>query len=127
MPTVLDNTNPIKRKQRVIANTDLPGVPEGTLGKIRVANGFSWYRYWVDFDNGVKLGHVDHGDLVLEANWEQFLIEREKAESSIDEQLNNADEATSQTGNGQETNSNSFGVPEYLLERSREARARLEA
>ncbi len=42
--------NPLKRKQKVIATIDLPGVPEGTEGKIRVANGIQWFRYSVDSD-----------------------------------------------------------------------------
>ena len=64
MPTALDHTSPIRRHQKVVATVDLPGVPEGTLGKVRVANGFAWYRYWVNFENGVELGHVDHRNLV---------------------------------------------------------------
>ena len=68
--------NPLKRKQKVIATIDLPGVPEGTEGKIRVANGIEWFRYWVDFDNGTKLGRVDHDDVVKVEDWEQFKIDR---------------------------------------------------
>ena len=71
--------NPLKRKQKVIATIDLPGVPEGTEGRIRVANGIEWFRYWVDFDNGTKLGRVDHDDVVKVEDWEQFKIDRENA------------------------------------------------
>ena len=46
--------------QKIVATVDLPGVPEGTTGKVLVSNGVTWYRYWVDFDNGVRLGQVGH-------------------------------------------------------------------
>ena len=69
MPKTIDRTLPIKRYRKVVATTDLPGVPEGTVGKVRVANGGSWYRYWVDFDNGVRMGQVSHADLCLEGAW----------------------------------------------------------
>ena len=52
----MEDLNPLKRKQKVVATIDLPGVPEGTEGKILVSNGIEWFRYWVDFDNGAKLG-----------------------------------------------------------------------
>ena len=55
MPRTIDRTLPIKRYKKVVATVGLPGVPEGTVGKVRVANGFAWYRYWVDFDNGVRM------------------------------------------------------------------------
>lgn len=44
---------------KVVAVTDLPGVPAGTPGKITVANGLQWKRFWVLFDTGVELGHLD--------------------------------------------------------------------
>jgi hypothetical protein len=49
---------------RVRATVDLPGggrggVPEGTEGKILLANGFNWQRYRVLFENGIELGDLD--------------------------------------------------------------------
>jgi hypothetical protein len=44
---------------RVVAAVDLPGVPEGTAGKVLLANGFNWFRYRVLFANGVELGDLD--------------------------------------------------------------------
>ncbi|CAN5504150.1 hypothetical protein BH23ACT3_BH23ACT3_01740 [soil metagenome] len=49
---------------RVRATADLPGggrggVPEGTEGKILLANGFNWQRYRVLFENGIELGYLD--------------------------------------------------------------------
>ena len=123
MATVLDYTSPIRRHQKVVATVDLPGVPEGTLGKVRVANGFAWYRYWVYFENGVELGHVDHGNLVRAGDWVRFQVERADASLQASEEVDHADDDGGDDGG--ETAKNRFGVPEYILERSREARARL--
>ena len=42
----MEALNPLKRKQKVVATIDLPGVPEGTEGKIGGANGFEWLVVW---------------------------------------------------------------------------------
>ena len=123
MATALDLTSPIRRHQKVVATVDLPGVPEGTLGKVRVANGFAWYRYWVDFENGVEIGHVDHGNLVRAGDWARFQVERAEASLQVSEEVYHPDGDDGDNGDG--TAENQFGVPEYILERSREARARL--
>lgn len=49
---------------RVQAIVDLPGqgrggVPQGTQGKVLLANGFNWQRYRVLFENGIELGDLD--------------------------------------------------------------------
>jgi hypothetical protein len=49
----------LKVHDKVVAVADLPGVPEGTRGKVFVANGMNWRRYRVRFDNGAELGHLD--------------------------------------------------------------------
>lgn len=49
----------LKVGSKVVATTDLPGVPEGTQGKVMVVNGFQRKRYWVHFSNGVDLGQLD--------------------------------------------------------------------
>lgn len=48
----------LKRHEKVAAAIDLPGVPEGTLGKISYVAGVSWIRYRVLFDNGVERGQI---------------------------------------------------------------------
>jgi hypothetical protein len=52
-----------KRKDKVVATTDLPGVPAGTQGKVFMETGLTWFRYHVLFDNGVELANIDGGDL----------------------------------------------------------------
>ena len=123
MPTALDRTSPIRRHQKVVATINLPGVPGGTLGKVRVANGFAWYRYCEDFEIGVKLGHVDHGNVVRAGDWVRFQVERAEASLQVSEEVDDPD--GDNDDNGDEAAENRFGVPEYILERSRVARAHL--
>jgi len=47
----------------VVAKVDLAGVPEGTKGKVILADGFNWLRYRVQFANGVELGDLDERHL----------------------------------------------------------------
>lgn len=49
----------LKEKQRVVAASDLPGVPAGTKGWILVAYGITWPRYRVLWENGAESGNVD--------------------------------------------------------------------
>ena len=124
MTKTLDRTKPFKRFDKVVAANDLEGVPEGTPGKIKLANGLTWHRYWVDFSNGVTIGSIDHGDLAHRNDWPQFKIDREKAveEATLEAEIVDNEESD---GESSESSSNSHGVPEHLLERSRAARARL--
>ena len=47
------------RRDRVVAAEDLPGVPEGTPGRIVMVGGLTWIRYRVRFDNGAELNLLD--------------------------------------------------------------------
>jgi hypothetical protein len=49
----------LRMHDRVVAKVDLPGVPQGTKGKVILSNGFNWMRYRVLFANGVDLGDLD--------------------------------------------------------------------
>ncbi len=127
MPKTIDRTLPIKRYRKVVATVNLPGVPEGTLGKVRVANGVTWYRYWVDFENGVRLGQVGHEQVCHASDWAAFQIDRAEAERRAAEAPEEAADGGEGDGGGAAAAGNAFGVPEHLLERSRAARARLGA
>lgn len=130
---------PYKRGQRVRVVDELPGVPEGTEGKVSVANGFAWIRYWVRFENGMVVGHVDHHKLVRSKDYERFLVAREREEQEAQlaaEQA--AQQAEAQAVDGAATGReaaagsgdvvvNGVTVPPYLLERSASARTRLGA
>ena len=125
MPKTIDRTLPIKRFRKVVATVDLPGVPEGTIGKVRVANGFTWYRYWVDFDNGVRMGQVSHEHLCHEGDWGRFQIARAEAERRALEALEAPEASGEGDGPVEVAAGNRFGVPEHLLQRSSDARTRL--
>jgi hypothetical protein len=74
------NTTPkFKRKQKVVAVTDLPGVPVGTEGKVYYEAGITWFRYHVAFENGVSLSNVDGNALVTLADWKADQAEIERA------------------------------------------------
>ena len=48
---------------KVRTTAEIHGVPEGTEGKILLANGFNWQRYRVLFDNGAEVGDLDHRNI----------------------------------------------------------------
>ena len=48
---------------KVRTTVDLPGVPEGTEGKVILANGFNWQRYRVRFPDGTELGDLDQRNI----------------------------------------------------------------
>ena len=47
------------RKDRVVAASDVAGVPEGSEGTVIQVSGLSWIRYRVRFDNGLERNLVD--------------------------------------------------------------------
>ena len=49
----------LKMGDKVRTIVDLHGVPEGTDGKVILANGFNWQRYRVLFANGIEVGDLD--------------------------------------------------------------------
>ncbi len=55
----------LRRNDRVVAAVDLPGIPAGTPGVVRLVNGFRWVRYWVSFENGRDAGSLDRSQLTL--------------------------------------------------------------
>ena len=127
MPRTIDRTLPIKRYKKVVATVELPGVPEGTVGKVRVANGFAWYRYWVDFDNGVRMGQVSHDNLCHEDDCGRYQFDRAEAERrALEAPEDSVDVAGGDEGAAGAVG-NQFGVPDHLLQRSRDARTRVGA
>src|SRR3954470_17497485 len=63
MPKKLANPELLRRKERVVAVNDLPGIPAGTPGKVIVVEGLTWIRYWVRFTNGVVRGSLNRRNL----------------------------------------------------------------
>jgi len=61
----------LRRGAKVYAAQDLPGVPDGTPGKVLVSVGLTWIRYRVRFGNGVELGNLDRSVLLSTRQWGQ--------------------------------------------------------
>ena len=125
----------LKRGEKVRLVAELPGVAAGARGKVAMANGFSWHRYWVRFSDGRVMGHIDHGDLVRAKHYERFLEARDReAEQALlapaqadDGALAVAEAAAATEEAGGDVVVNGVSVPLYLLQRSADARARLGA
>ena len=134
-PKSAEHDTPFQRNDVVLATQDLPGVPVGTRGKIKVVNGFSWQRYWVFFDNGADVGSLDRDDLVRPQHWDQHFLEKEleqeRALRAAENAANGA--AAAETGGDASAAADPNDplaqlramVPAHLLERSAAARARL--
>ena len=84
MAKTVDLSTRIRSGAKVRATIDLPGVPEGTSGKIAMSNGITWKRYWVRFENGELLGHVDHNNIVISRAWDQFFAEKAAAAAAAE-------------------------------------------
>ena len=63
MATTISTEKEFRRRQKVVAAVDLPGVPAGTFGKVWFVSGVTWVRYHVAFENGEELANVDGGDI----------------------------------------------------------------
>lgn len=116
--------NALKARERVTLTRDIRGVPEGTHGVVKVANGLTWARYWVQFDNGAWVGSVSASDLVREGEYEEFKKRRaeEALRPKVEEkpaEATGAGDAGAAAGGGAASR-----VPAHLLERSQKARAR---
>lgn len=73
------DTTTLKKGSRIVVTEALPGVPEGTPGKVGRSVGMHLVRYRVAFDNGTSFNSVAHTKLVPEGDWETFQEEREAA------------------------------------------------
>jgi hypothetical protein len=128
--------NPYKRGTLVRLVDDIPGHAAGSEGKVALANGFAWQRYWVRFSDGESVGHIDHNSLVRAKDYERFLVQREKEAIEAQEAaLRSAEQADADdTGDsaggaapGGGVQVNGVTIPQRLLDMSAAARARLGA
>jgi len=126
---------PFKKNEVVKSTMTLPGVPEGTEGKVKVINGFSWKRYWVFFENGVEMGQLDEDELVRPYHWDEFFEQKAAAEERARAAAEAAAKGESVAAAGGDAAAAADPndplariralVPPHLLERSAAARARL--
>ena len=109
----------LKVDEPVFARVSLRGVPEGTAGKVIHVQGLTWTRYWVWFANGERVGTIDRSKLSTAPEWDRRHDMAVTGAGVSGPVAATAAEATAGGSTG--------GVPEYLLERSRNARIRLSA
>lgn len=124
------STDPLKKKDKVVAAVDMPGIPAGTPGRVTFVQGFDWVRYWVRFENGATRGSIDRSKLARpgEAYGEELealkAAEAERAAAAREAKA----EATASAGDGGGGDGadgivhNGVLVPAHLLERSRNRR-----
>lgn len=80
MRASISTTKVFKRRQKVVAAVDLPGVPAGTPGKIWIVSGVTWIRYHVAFENGGELANLDAAQLCDRKVW---MAEQRAAEATL--------------------------------------------
>ena len=129
----------LKRGEKVRLVSGMPGVAAGTEGKVAMANGFTWYRYWVRLVDGRVVGHIDHDDLVRTKDYERFLVARGREAEEAERAALLAAEAVDDPSTGPDADEGADGgdtgeavvngvpVPAFLLQRSADARTRLGA
>jgi len=117
-----------RRNEVVRALDDLPGVPQGTRGKVLLVDGFTWTRYRVSFENGYDLGTIDGVHLARAKEYEAALVQRATAVEEESAPTSEADSSESEVpSGGEDAVVNGVTIPAHLLERSRRARERLAA
>jgi len=113
---------------KVVAVKPVGAIPEGTRGRIKVADGFGWIRYWVAWETGEWTGSVDAGSVVAADRLESYraaqaaAAARAAAPAPPTGAPSGGEAAGGSEGGG---GGGSDGrVPEHLLERARLARER---
>ncbi len=114
-------------KERVVLTTDLPGIPEGTTGKVIVVEGLTWIRYWVRFANGVVRGSLNRKVLARPSEWTEIVRRREAGEEDVTAEDGAVSAATdgagaADGGGDDEVMVNGVAVPSHLIQRSKNRR-----
>jgi len=125
MPKKEANDEVLRRKERVVASTDMPGIPEGTPGKVIIVEGLTWIRYWVRFENGVVRGSINRKQLARPGEWTEILRRRElgEEEPGAAAAVAAADGgAAPAAAAGETVMINGVAVPAHLIERSKARR-----
>jgi hypothetical protein len=118
---------PFRTGEKVITTRDLPGVPEGSRGKVKLINGLhTWIRYWVKFDNGVMSGQISHSDLVRPEMLEAWKERAEKAALvEVGAGAGSSSPVPAEGATSADTGGAAGLIPPAILERSKAAKARL--
>lgn len=127
MPKKEADDEVLRRKERVVAAMDMPGIPEGTPGKVIIVEGLTWIRYWVRFENGVVRGSINRKQLARPGEWTEILRRRElgeEAPAAAVASSNGDSGAAAAAAEGESVMVNGVAVPANLIARTK---ARLEA
>lgn len=118
-----------RRNEAVTALDDLPGVPQGTKGRVVLVDGFTWTRYRVAFENGYDLGSIDGSHLSRVKQYEAALAQRAAGPAQADADVSGEESGEAAVGaaSGEGAVVNGVTIPAHLLERSKRARERLSA
>ena len=117
-----------RRGETVKTLDPLPGVPQGTQGRVYLVDGFTWTRYRVLFANGIDVGSIDGSALARPRDYAAALERREAAAHAEEEAAAAAESGEeAAAGGGSEKTVNGVVVPALLLDRSKRARERLAA
>ena len=118
----------LQKKEIVKAAINLRGVPQGTMGRVILSSGLDWVRYWVAFENGVELGSLHRDKLVREAEWDAYLVQRERSQEIVEsdsEGQDSSEESDSPSSGSGGVEVNGVLVPQLLLDRTKAALERL--
>ena len=117
-----------RRGETVKTLDPLPGVPQGTQGRVYLVDGFTWTRYRVLFANGVDVGSIDGTALARPRDYSAALARREAAAHAQEEAAVAAESGDEGAAGGDADKTvNGVVVPALLLDRSKRARERLAA
>jgi hypothetical protein len=113
----------------VVAVEPIGDIPEGARGRVKVVDGFGWVRYWVAWETGEWTGSVDSASVVRADRLDRWKADQDAARAAAAAPAERAATGAASAGNGDggEGAGEAPGagrVPDHLLERSRQARAR---
>ncbi len=113
-----------KPGDKVISTVKLKGVPEGTPGKIIHMQGLTWTRYWVWFENGIRMGTIPRTKLATAEEWERKQNGGDEVAVAGKADGSSVVVAGGSSDGGGAVMADVNGVPGHLIERSRLARER---
>jgi hypothetical protein len=130
MPLLKRKHDELVKGDRVVATTDLVGIPEGSAGRIEMVGGLTWKRCWVQFDSGQWMGSIDMSAVVAEGDWPDYQRRRAEEAAAAEEAARNpppvaAAEAPAAANAGGGGTGPASRIPAHILERSTAARERL--
>jgi hypothetical protein len=116
------DTDELHRRDPVVAVKAIGDIAEGTHGQVKAIVGQAWTRYLIRWDSGEWTGTVDGTQVVREDRVDQYRVRQAELAAAKSVVVASAVPSDAPAGGG-----DGGRVPEHLLERSRQARARAAA